>query len=83
MKKPPTTTMTVRVPVEVGERLERLAEATSRTRSWLAADAITRYLDHEEWQILEIEAGVREADAGDFATADEVSRFFERWTRES
>lgn len=82
MKKPPTTTMTVRVPAEVGERLERLAQATSRTRSWLAADAIGRYLEHEEWQVSEIEAGIREADAGDFATDDEVKAFFERWARE-
>lgn len=82
MKKPPTTTMTIRVPVELGERLERLSEATSRTRSWLAADAIKRYVEHEEWQIAEIEAGLREADAGDFASEAEVNGFFERWTRE-
>lgn len=39
-----------------------------------------RYHDLEEWHIAEIESGVREADAGEFATEDEVSRFFERWT---
>lgn len=79
MSKPETTTMTVRLPVEVSQRLEKLAEATARSRSWLAADAIQRYLELEEWQISEIEAGLREADAGEFATAEEVEAFFERW----
>jgi len=37
-----TTTFTVRVPVELKERLEKLGEATARSKSRLAADAIAR-----------------------------------------
>lgn len=68
-----TTTMTVRLPVDLRDSLDRLADATERTRSWLAQDAIRKYVAREEWQIAEIEAAVREADAGDFATDAEVN----------
>ena len=74
-----TATVTVRLPLEVKERLDRLAGATERSRSWLAQDAIASYVDREEWQIREIEAGVRDADAGDFASPEELEAFMEKW----
>jgi predicted transcriptional regulator len=77
-----TATMTVRLPEEVKQRLDRLAQTTARSRSWLAADAIAEYVKLQEWQIEEIEAGIREADAGQFASADEVAAVFARWTDE-
>ncbi len=54
------------------ERLERMAEATSRSKSWLATDALGRYLELEKWQIAETQTGLRESDAGDFASNAEV-----------
>ncbi len=75
-----TTTMTVRLPAEVKERLDRLAKTTARSRSWLAAHAIASYVDIQEWQIAEIEKGIRDADAGDFASADEVTAVFSKWS---
>jgi len=77
-----TTTMTVRLPVDLRDSLDRLAKATERTRSWLALDAIRSYLAREEWQIAEIEAAIQEADAGDFATDEEVNAVRRKWTGE-
>jgi predicted transcriptional regulator len=77
-----TTTMTVRLPVDLRDSLDRLADATERTRSWLAQDAIRKYVAREEWQIAEIEAAVREADAGDFATDEEVNAVRRKLTGE-
>ena len=74
-----TATITVRLPRKLRDRLERLAEATARTRSWLAVDAIETYLDLQEWQVAEIEAGLREADAGDFASDEDVRAVIDRW----
>ena len=74
-----TTTVTVRLPVQLKERLDRLSEATARSRSWLTVDAIGTYLQLQEWQIQEIEAGIREADAGEFATDAEVETVLARW----
>jgi len=67
-----TATLTLRVPMEVKDRLDQLADATQRSKSYLAGEAIRQYLDLESWQIGEIQQALREADAGDFATDDEV-----------
>lgn len=73
--------MTIRVDQKTKRRLEKLADATERTKSFLAAEAIRSYLDLNEWQIQEIRAGVREADAGDFAADAEVEATFAKWRR--
>ncbi len=65
--------LTLRISTEVKERLDQLAASTSRSKSFLAAEAIERYLDLESWQIGEINDALREADAGDFATESEVA----------
>ena len=71
--------MTIRVDGEIKQRLEKLSKATARTKSFLAAEAIRFYLDVNEWQIKEIEAGLHEADAGDFASEEEVEAIFSKW----
>ncbi len=76
-----TTTMTVRLPEDVKARLDRLASATTRSKSWLASDAIASYVEAQEWQIAEIERGLHDADAGDFASSDEVAAVFDKWSR--
>jgi RHH-type transcriptional regulator, rel operon repressor / antitoxin RelB len=52
-----STTFTVRAETEVKKRLEKLAKSTGRSRSFLAAEAISEYVDLNEWQM----AGVRKA----------------------
>ena len=44
--------MTVRVEPEVKQRLEKLAKATARTKSFLTAEAIRAYLDETWSQII-------------------------------
>jgi predicted transcriptional regulator len=68
-----TATLTLRVPMAVRDQLEKLAEATHRTKSFLAGEAIRQYLDLEAWQVGEIQQALKEADAGDFASDDEVN----------
>ena len=75
-----STTMTVRLSEDVKQRLDKLAKSTDRSRSWLAADAIAGYLEMQEWQIAEIEQGIRDADAGDFASPAEVAAVFSKWS---
>ena len=43
-------TLSIRIPEEIGEQLEKLADSTGRPRSFLALDALRRYLAQEEWQ---------------------------------
>ncbi|MGH9426306.1 MAG: CopG family ribbon-helix-helix protein, partial [Terriglobia bacterium] len=56
-------TVTIRVDAETKQRLDQLAKATERTRSYLAAEAIRQYLELNEWQIREIQQAIVEADA--------------------
>lgn len=74
-----STTMTVRIEDETRERLERLAQATQRSKSFLAAEAIRAFVESNEWQIGEIKAALAEADAGDFASDEEVAALAHTW----
>ena len=49
--------MTVRVEAAAKARLEALAQSTGRSRSFLAAEAISAYLSVNEWQV----AGIKQA----------------------
>ena len=48
------TTMTIRLNEDVKARLDSLADATHRSRSFLAAEAIQTFVEINEWQIAEI-----------------------------
>ncbi len=67
------TTMTIRLDDGAKDRLERLAEATHRSKSYLAAEAIRTYVESNEWQIGEIQAALAEAHAHDFASDKDVA----------
>jgi predicted transcriptional regulator len=71
-KEAATRTINVRVPSAVYEQLESLAKATSRTKSFVALEALSSYLNEHSWQINDIEAAIAEADKGDFATESQV-----------
>ena len=74
-----STTMTIRLEVEVRDRLDQLAEATRRSKSFLAAEAIRAFVENNEWQIREIRAALREADAVDFASDKDVAALSRKW----
>lgn len=74
-----STTMTIRLDDEVKERLDRLAAATERSKSYLAAEAVRAYVEINEWQIAEVRAALKEADAGDFADDKEVTKLVRKW----
>lgn len=74
-----STTMTIRLEDEVRDRLDQLAVATQRSKSFLAAEAIRAFVETNEWQIREIRAALREADAGDFASDKDVAALSRKW----
>ena len=71
--------MTVRLEDEVKERLDQLAEATQRSKSFLAAEAIRQFIENNEWQIREIHAALQEADAGDFSSDNDITSLAKKW----
>lgn len=74
-----TATITVRLPTLMKDQLERLARSTGRHRTYLAAEAIRKYLEVEAWQIAEIEEAIQRADAGEFASEERVAAVRERF----
>lgn len=72
-------TMSMRLPAELADQLGALAEATGRTKSFLAVQAIQEFVEREAWQVAEIKKGVEEADAGDFATDEENAALNAKW----
>jgi predicted transcriptional regulator len=77
--KSPMRTINVRVPEAVFQQLDEIAKATERTRSFIALTALNSYLQEQSWQIRDIEAGIAEADSGEFATDEEVKAVFAKY----
>lgn len=75
-----STTMTIRIEEDLKTRLDQLADSTHRSKSYLAAQAIRDYVEINEWQINEIKQALEEADAGDFASDQEVQNSLNKWT---
>ncbi len=71
-----TKTLNVRVPEDLYSQIEALAAATARTKSFVMVEALKGYVESESWQIQDIHEGIREADAGEFASPEEVNAVF-------
>jgi predicted transcriptional regulator len=69
-----TITLTVRVPVELNERLDSLARRTRRTKSVLASEAIADYLARAWADSEGVERGLEDMRAGRLLTHEEALR---------
>jgi len=78
-----STTFTVRVDTKVKKRLEKLADSTGRSRSYLAAEAITEYLDVNEWQVAGINQAIASLDRGEGIPHQDVKHWIESWGSEN
>jgi RHH-type transcriptional regulator, rel operon repressor / antitoxin RelB len=73
--------MTLRLDRDTLRRLDELAQATDRSKAWLAAQAVKTYLDLNEWQIKAIREAVVKADRRHvkFFTQGEVDAWLATW----
>ena len=71
--------VTLRLESDLRKRLDQLAKAQRRSRSFVAAEAIRGYVAVNEWQIDEIKKGLQEADRGEFASDQQVRRVISKW----
>jgi RHH-type rel operon transcriptional repressor/antitoxin RelB len=74
-----TATVSAKLEPSVAEKLDLLAKATARSRSFLVAEAIETYVKDQAWQIQAIQEGIKEADKGNFATDKEVKKAVKKW----
>ena len=73
--------LTIRVDRKTKTRLEKLAKTMERSKSFVAAEAIRAYVELNQWQVAGIKTALKEADAGDFASEDEVEAVMKKWRR--
>ena len=73
--------LTLRLDRGLRGKLDKLAAATRRSRSFLAAEAIRDYVALNSWQIEEIHKGLAEAERGELAAESEVRRVAKKWAR--
>ena len=73
--------VTVRLETDKIALLDQFAKSDDRDRSYLIKQAIDGYLHMRQWQLDEIKKAIAEADAGDFASEEEVDRMFTELTR--
>ncbi len=74
-----TETLSIRIDSSTKKRLDALSKRSKRSKSFLAAEAITAYVESEEWQIGEIQQGIAELDAGKGVSHDKVSDWLKTW----
>ena len=61
--------------------LDALAGSMDRDRTYLLSEAVQSYLETQQWQLKEIEAGIAEADAGDVIENSRVKEMAAQWRR--
>ncbi|MEO5336467.1 MAG: ribbon-helix-helix protein, CopG family [Magnetospirillum sp. WYHS-4] len=76
---PKTASVSVRVPEDLAHRVEALALALDRPKSWVVEKALASFVDHETWFVEEVRQGIAEADTGDFADAEAVAGVRAKW----
>ena len=79
----PAITLSVRIAPKIRDQLEELSDATGRTKSFLAAEAIEYYLEIQAWQTKAIEKAVRKANSkkAKFIEHSKVVEWLNSWGR--
>lgn len=72
-------TMTIRLEDSIRDRLDQLANATHRSKSFLAAQAIEAFVESHEWQVSEIHSALKEINAGEYASDQDVADLALKW----
>ncbi len=69
-------TISFRIDSDKISSLDALAAARARDRTYLLNEAVTAYLEAQQWHIEQIEAGIRQADAGKLIDHERVRKMF-------
>lgn len=74
-----TETLSIRIGSETKKRLDALSKRSKRSKSFLAAEAIAAYVESEEWQLGELQAGIAEVESGQGVSHAKVSKWLRSW----
>lgn len=71
--------ISIRTNEELLCKFNMLAKETDRSRAYHINQAMEEYVAREAWQVAEIRKAIQEADAGDFATSEEMAALDKKW----
>jgi predicted transcriptional regulator len=72
--------VSARIPDQLGQDLEALAEATRRSKAFLITEAIDDYVRRQAWLVKRIDEAVKEADAsGEYVSEEDMSAWLRSW----
>jgi RHH-type rel operon transcriptional repressor/antitoxin RelB len=74
-----TATLSIRIDAETKKRLDALSRQAKRSKSFLAAEAIAAYVESEEWQLGELQAGIAELESGQSVSHEKVAKWLNSW----
>jgi len=74
-----TETLSIRIDANTKKRLDALSKRSKRSKSFLAAEAIAAYVEAEEWQLGEIQAGIAELESGQEVSHEKVVKWLRSW----
>lgn len=76
-----STSISIRVPNDIAQRLAGLAGATERSKSYLVEQALEEYLAHQEWQVKAIQQGIQHANTGKLVEYKKALKVLNKWGR--
>ena len=74
-----SSTLSIRLNTRTKARLEALAKASRRSKSFLAAEAIENFVANESWQLAEMEAGIKDLDTNRTVDHQHIERWLQSW----
>jgi len=74
-----SSTLSIRLNTRTKAKLDALAKASRRSKSFLAAEAIEAFVAAESRQLAEIEAGIKDLDANRAVDQGEVRQWLQSW----
>jgi len=78
-----TESMTITLEPSLRQRLEALSQETQRDETALIEEALSHFLDLQEWQRQRIEQGLAAADRGEFITDDDMAHILGKYAPKS
>ena len=71
-----TVVITTRIPTDLASELDRLADKLGRSRGWIVARAIERFVTEELSLLDSLDEAEAQIDRGEFFTQDEMKAWF-------
>jgi len=69
---PNSMPVSIRVPADLIEKLDKIAAALERSRSWVMLRALRQYVADEGQEVLDVQEGIAEAERGEMIPIEDV-----------